>query len=99
MATPFQAWHAEALRLADQCEETALHYWQAIGNEHADALRALQEARAALSEHLLAVPMGEPVAWLVLDSNLFTNVKETGELWKKAGLPSSPLFTKPEGML
>jgi hypothetical protein len=98
MTTPtdFQRWHARALALADECETAALNYWHALGDEHADALRALREARAALSAHLLAVPMGEPVGyWLdgtsVADMSGKNPGEEADDWWR-------PLFTKPEGI-
>jgi len=102
--TPFGEWLAEAERLADE--------YATIGERHGRgifSIESLQAARAALSAHLVRVPMGEPVAWAhIRDADMVRNlpanhVGHPTELFKveQKGLHSKgrlPLYTKPEGM-
>jgi hypothetical protein len=92
--SPFLAWHAEAMRLADKAAfalgelETSL-----MDGDVAASTKLLSDARAALSAHLLAVPMGEPRAWVC--------PTEDGDYLRSAPTDHAgwlPLFTKPEGM-
>lgn len=90
--TTYESWKAEAMRLAWQCEEFAISEFKSVATE--DDLRA---ARAALSLHLLAYPVGEPVGYvfapdleLLRDepSILLTVLRDSSE-------PSQPGFVTP----
>ncbi len=87
MTTPtdFAAWRAEAMRLADEIRGTAFR----------EEYEACDAARAALSQHLLAVPMGSPAAEAVM--NLCAD--HQGPVEAMTYIPEGThLFTKPEGM-
>jgi hypothetical protein len=108
MTTPtdFQRWHARALELAE-----------AYATERADEVRCgaigvitmepdPEAARAALSAHLLAVPIGEPVAHRARVDGMWFHAADKDGLRKSlqvtmACVPEvmEPLFTKPEGMV
>ena len=84
--SPFLAWHAEAMRLAEQMMRDS---W-ATGDD-----AAWQPGYAALSAHLLAVPMGSPAAEAVMD----LCADHQGPVEAMTYIPEgTPLFTKPEGM-
>jgi hypothetical protein len=92
MTTPtdFQRWHAEAMSLADR-------YADLMDSSDADPFGNFEvvTARAALSAHLLAVPMGERVGYFQTDS-----MGQTYQVGAEFAGDSDvfPLFTKPEGM-
>jgi len=100
MTTPFQAWHKQAMMLAnDYASAEAAVYWEADQGWLVDRLVKRETerdaARAALSAHLLAVPMGERVGYFQTDS-----MGQTYQVGAEfAGDPDVfQLFTKPEGM-
>jgi hypothetical protein len=98
--SPFLAWHAEAMRLADRMCAHAIGSALFTPDRRRAESEALAAARAALSAHLLAVPIGEPVAWRdpsnVDAKQSITFGRATAEKWPH--IYTVPLFTKPEGM-
>ena len=105
MTTPFQAWQTEAMRLADE-------YAELTSNQNDDCCPAprptdahVESTRASLSAHLLAVPMGEPVAHRARVDGLWFHAADKDGLCRalRVNLGCAPeliesLFTKPEGM-
>lgn len=107
--TTFPEWHAEAMRLADEhanaeaaVKREADQGWFASRLEELKTTR--DAARAALSAHLLAVPMGEPVAWSTgiqwpqKEHALSEQVVKLTRREQAVFGFSVPLFTKPEGI-
>ena len=103
--SPFLAWHAEAMRYAEMMADASWANAVAFDDHECEATaHKVAAARAALSAHLLAVPMGEPVAWSAgikwpqkeraLSEQI---VKLTRREQAVFGF-SVPRFTKPEGM-
>ena len=95
--SPFLAWHAEAERLIEVIALASFERGVAVTSGQTDYAADRGEhraaARAALSAHLLAVPIGEPRAWVC--------PTEDGDYLRSAPTDHSgwlPLFTKPEGM-
>ena len=56
-------WHAAAMELAERCETLQVMIGDAPGGDSVLLISNMHlEARAALSAHLLAYPVGEPIA-------------------------------------
>ena len=108
--SPFLAWKAEAELLAQSIAE-AWHEFQSMGCTGEKRFAAVEAARAALSAHLLAVPMGDPVAWMRQHDGAQTSAaqrvhateagaNDVARMFRDDGYQCLvlPLFTKPEGM-
>jgi hypothetical protein len=113
MTTPtdFLAWKARAEKLAEDLADATWGLARAYSPLDEERQSAkVQTARAALSAHLLAVPIGEPVAWRArhLPDSPGASPGEWGHTGNRAMAEHhahaaslfevQPLFTKPEGM-
>jgi hypothetical protein len=110
--SPFLAWHAEAMRYAEMMADASWANAVAFDDHECEATaHKVAAARAALSAHLLAVPMGEPVAWMRQHDGAQTSAaqrvhateagaNDVARMFRDDGYQCLvlPLFTKPEGM-
>ena len=105
--SPFLAWHAEAMRYAEMMADASWANAVAFDDHECEATaHKVAAARAALSAHLLAVPMGEPAVWGAKVNGQWFGysrsrealVEEIEERLSTTADVVVPQFTKPEGM-